>query len=354
MAFRTAIDALDEPAWNGVLAAFDDAILYQTWRYAAERWGEASLGHVTVERDGALAAAAQLVRVTLPGLGAGVAYLNWGPLWRPRGSKPDPEALGWLLEQVREHYGRRRGLVTRVMPRSFDDEGGAVDALLVERGFRARPALPTYRTILLDLSHSRETLHASLSRKWRKNLRLAEQPGMTVSELKGTEGIASFLALYEEMHAHKKFVDFSDIRLFARCQAGLPEAFQLRILACLHRETPVAAVALSLIGDTPVYHYGATNAAGRELRAGYLLHWWIVNWLREQGYTSYDLGGLELEGEAGVNRFKTGLAGRLGRDVRLIGKYDAGGSLPSRSAVGLGDRLTAAHRASRRLQRWLR
>jgi hypothetical protein len=352
--WRFGIDEVDEEAWNAVLAGFDDAILYQTWRYGAERWGEANLSHVILDRNGTPVAAAQIALVRLPVLGSGVAYLNWGPLWRPRGQEADPAVLGPLLERVHEHYARRRGLLTRVMPRSFCDEGDAVRGLLQASGFRARPGLPTYRTILLDLSHSRETLQASLSRKWRKNLRQAEEQDVQIAELKGPEGIAAFLALYEQMHAHKRFVDFSDIQLFARCQARLPEAFRLRILACLHREKPVAAVALSLLGDTPVYHYGATNAQGRELRAGYRLHWWVVQWLREQGFARYDLGGLELAGEAGVNRFKTGLAGNLGRDVRLIGKYDACHSLASRATVRLGDGLTAAHASMRRLQRWLR
>ena len=74
--WRFGIDEVDEEAWNAVLAGFDDAILYQTWRYGAERWGEGNLSHVVLERDGVPVATAQLALDRLPVLGSEVDYLN--------------------------------------------------------------------------------------------------------------------------------------------------------------------------------------------------------------------------------------------------------------------------------------
>ena len=51
------IDGQTAEAWDGILAQFDDASIYQTWAYGAVRWGCNNLSEVTLSSDQARAMA---------------------------------------------------------------------------------------------------------------------------------------------------------------------------------------------------------------------------------------------------------------------------------------------------------
>lgn len=64
-------------------------------------------------------------------------------------------------------------------------------------------------------------------------------------------------------------------------------------------------------GKTAVYLYGATNAKALPLRAGYLMHWHVIRWLRDNTTADwYDLGGTD--GFQGLHQFKKGMVGNAG------------------------------------------
>ena len=78
---------ISEAEWNGLLAQFDDATIYQTHAYGAVRWGSDKLSHAVVRRNGEIVGAAQAVIYKVPLIPAGIAYIPWGPLWRKRGER---------------------------------------------------------------------------------------------------------------------------------------------------------------------------------------------------------------------------------------------------------------------------
>ena len=72
---------------------------------------------------------------------------------------------------------------------------------------------------------------------------------------------------------------------------------------------PVAGLVASAMGDSAIYLLGATSDAGLNSKGAYLLQWTLIPWLKERGVKSYDLGGIDPEGNPGVYHFKRGLSG---------------------------------------------
>src|SRR5262249_54282300 len=87
--YAAEAQGLSEEAWTSVIEGFDDTLLMQTWPYGARRWGAENLSHLVLRRNGHVAAAAQVVIMKIPLLGPGIAYVKWGPLWRPRAQEKD-------------------------------------------------------------------------------------------------------------------------------------------------------------------------------------------------------------------------------------------------------------------------
>ncbi len=345
--YRSDVDHIDKAAWHGIVAGFADANLYQTWSHGAARWGEESLSRLVLRRDGEIVAAAQAAVVRLPVLGIGVAQVRWGPMWRLGGQPADPEILRHMLRAMRDHFVTERGLVLRVHPYATEGELDPVAAVLDAESFALRARPPAGRTFVLDLSRSLDELRSSLKGKWRYNLKKARaRDDLTVEELNGQGAIDSFMGLYTEMHSRKRFSDFSDIEHFPKVQADLPSALELKVVACRRGDTPVAAIACWAVGDTAFYHFGATGNEGIKLGASYLVHWRMIERLKELGCGRYLIGGASAEESPGLYQFKSGLAGKLGSHERFLAAFEAhdsvGNSILVRAAEQVRDVLKLA------------
>ena len=85
----------------------------------------------------------------------------------------------------------------------------------------------------------------------------------------------------------------------AACRMTLPESQRMRVLICQDKGVPVAGLVVSAMGDSAIYLLGATSDAGLNAKGAYLLHWTMICWLKEHGIKSYDLGGIDPEGNPG-------------------------------------------------------
>ena len=63
------------------------------------------------------------------------------------------------------------------------------------------------------------------------------------------------------------------------------------------------------MGDSAIYLLGATSDAGLNSKGAYFLQWTMIRWLKRTGIKSYDLGGIDPEGNPGVYHFKRGISG---------------------------------------------
>jgi lipid II:glycine glycyltransferase (peptidoglycan interpeptide bridge formation enzyme) len=343
--FTAEIDSVDEQEWYSLVARFADANIYQTWAYDEVRCGRKRISHLVLKKDGDVVAVAQARIVRLPFLCAGIAYVRWGPLWRLGNTDADPEVLEQILRALRNEYACRRRMVIRIYPALFDDSPAPWKAVLTEEGFS--PVAGTCdRTLVMDIRPPLADLRAALRPHWQRELKVAEKRHLEVSEGVDDGFFESFVAIYKEMLDRKRFAEPNDIGEFRDIQRVSPPQFKMRVMLCRDGETLCAGAIYSVIGQTAIYLFGATSNNGMRSRGSYLLQWRVIEALQKAGVTFYDLNGINPAANPGTYKFKAELCGTGGKDVTLLGRFDAGVGGWSQWWVQAAGGLTRAYRLS--------
>ena len=134
--YSAEVDAVEEADWYRLLERFDDANIYQTWAYALVRSGRQNISHLVLKHEARIVAIAQCRIEKLPGIGAGIAYVLWGPVWQSSGARLEAEVFRQAIRALRQEYAGRRGLFVRIYPALFEDESAELLSILEEEGFR--------------------------------------------------------------------------------------------------------------------------------------------------------------------------------------------------------------------------
>jgi lipid II:glycine glycyltransferase (peptidoglycan interpeptide bridge formation enzyme) len=332
--YTVEIDRVDKAEWSELLKRFRDATIYQTWSYGAIRWGEKSLSHMVLMKNGEPVGLAQTAIRLVPVLKAGIAYVPWGPVWRKMDEEVDSRIFQELVASLKKEYAGRRKLHLRIAPKVIDAENPSMRELLDFQGFRASGK--AYRTLILNIEPSLTDIRKAFIQKWRNQLNRSEKNGLKVVEGTSDELYIIFQKIYAEMIERKSFETFVDVGDFGRIQTGLDNASKMIIMICLKDSEPVAGLVGSVLGDTGIYLLGATNEEGMKEKGSYLLQWRMIEWLKERGCRWYDLGGVDPDGNPGVYHFKTGLSGN---EVTHIGEFDFVESHISSVTVKIGSYL---------------
>jgi lipid II:glycine glycyltransferase (peptidoglycan interpeptide bridge formation enzyme) len=333
--FQIEVDRCTPAEWSEMLDLFEDANLYQTWSYGGVRWGEKNLTHLVLKRDGEVLAMAQLRIVRPTRFKFGMAYLRWGPLCERRGKPLDPEISSRMARALEEEYVDKRKLFLRVLPNAFVGSPRAAAIQSAFPRFSEEPLVAdnTYRTFVLDLTPELEELRRGLDKKWRNQLSSAEKKGLKVVAGNGNDRYRAFCQMYEQMRRRKTFETTVDVDEFGKIQQNLAESHRMRVLICEDGGVPVAGLVASAMGDSAIYLLGATSDDGLNSRGAYLLQWTLIEWLKENGFKWYDLGGIDPERNPGVYHFKRGLSGT---DVTQIGPLMACTNVMSSAVVRAG------------------
>jgi len=340
-AFSVEIDTIDSAQWSELLREFGDANLYQTWGYQAVRTGAASVSHVLVKQESKVVAAVQARLVRVPLLGPRMAYILWGPLWKRRDAPCDPKVLRQALRAIRAEYVDRRKLSVRIVPRLFEGEDDACGRILLEEGFELQRHLKSHKTILMDISPPLEELNRGLHQKWRNCLNRARKQDIQIIEGEDDALFAAFHPIYDEMRKRKKFDSSTDLGEHRRVQNALPPTEKMRLFLAKAEDGCNAGAICSALGDTGMYLFGATGARGMKTDASYLVQWTVLEWLKQRGLSFYDLNGINPVANEGVYRFKSRLAGKHGREVQFLGRFDSYPGPAARRLLAVADLLRA-------------
>jgi lipid II:glycine glycyltransferase (peptidoglycan interpeptide bridge formation enzyme) len=252
-------------------------------------------------------------------VGAGIAYVKFGPLWRRAGAETDPEILFAALEALKREFGTKRRLVVRILPPADPDYANEWMAALKAANFSLHAPLKDRERYLVNLAISEEQQLASLGAQWRANLKKASSE-LVIHEPGLKTGIPIFVSLYQNMLARKKFDDkhgIDDLPAIAR-SAG--DKLGMRLFLATHNDEPVVGSIIIGPGERVFVPFSATSDKALGLRAGYALRWAIINRLRGTSARWLDLGGAE--GDSGLRHFKLGNAGKAGRVTDIPGEYD--------------------------------
>jgi hypothetical protein len=337
--YSVEVDHLDERQWCEVLKGFDDANIWQTWSYGTVASGQRNLAHVVLKKGGSIVAVAQARIVKLPFLNVGIAYIRWGPLWRRAGAREDVNVFRQILRALRNELACKRGMVLRLLPAIFDDDQFGLAAILAEEGFAHAGPDTRSRTILVDLRPSLENLREGVKAHWKRELKIAERKDLEILEGTDDELFAAVIDIHQEMVSRKKFAEGADINQYRLIQARLPDEFKMKIMACRSNGSLCAGLICTRIGSTAVYLFGATSNVGMKSNGSYLLHWKLIERLKSEGCSTYDLNGINPARNPGTYKFKSDLGGVHGRDVCFVGSFESHANMFSRLCVTLSEKL---------------
>ncbi len=345
--YTSEIDTVDEKKWSEIIQQFDDANIYQTWSYEVVRSGRQNISHFLLLRDSDVVAAAQSRIVKIPFIKVGIAYIRWGPLCCLHDSQIPMETFRQAIRALRNEYVCKRGLILRIFPLLFEDDSRSFLPILDQEGFARLRSARRDRTLLIDLNPPLTDLRKGLKASWRRQLNRAEKNELEITEGHEDELFEMFIKIYQEMVNRKKFVEPHDITEFRSIQKHLPEIFKMKIMLSRFHGDLCAGLICSKIGKTGVYLFGATSNRGLESRGSYLLHWKLIEWLKNNGFSYYDLHGINPTINPGTYRFKTGLCGKNGRDVSFLGQFDSYKNGLDRFWMRCGDTLRMVHRKTK-------
>ncbi len=334
--YTVEVDKITKKEWEAILPEFDDATIYQTWSYGAVRWGEENLSHLVLKCNDEIVGLAQATIKKIPGIKAGIAYVPWGPLWMKKGSAVENEKFKKILSALKEEYAHQRGLLLRVFPNVYDFQGNIFPEIMQSEKFIRNEDLPNYRTLLVDITPSMDELRRKLNPKWRNKLSGAEKNNLKLVVGTSDDLYQIFQNLQKEMEDRKEYIPGVNYDEFGLIQKDLPEHLKMKIAICENEGESIACTIVTAIGSAGIYILGATGNKGLNMKGSYLLHWRLIDWLKDKGCKYYDLGGINPDKNPGVYNFK---AGMNGMDVSHIGQYEYSESSISKIVVLLGEKF---------------
>lgn len=319
--FRVEVDQISPREWTDLIKSFLDAYIYHAWTSSEGEESKRRLSHLILRDEKGVAAMAQVKITKVPLIGRGVATSFWYPLWKRKGETNNLLVLDRMLDALKREYVIKRKLLLRLWPIAFDDCDDGTRLLLSKHGFRYNQNIKTYRTLILDLVPSIDSLRKNLNGKWRNQLNASEKNNLQVEVGSSDELFSTCLNMLEETISRKGFtpqVNFKRYRALQRC---LPADLKMKIFVCKHSGSAVSCGIYSAIGETGLYLLGATANNGLRLYGSNLIQWLALKWLKGIGCSRYDLGGIDPVRNAGVYHFKRGIAGKSGWEVSQIGQY---------------------------------
>lgn len=341
--YTSDFGCFDKETWYELLSRFQDANLYQTWSYDMVRFGRKCVDHMILRKGDTVVAVAQARIVRLPLSKTGIAYLRWGPMWRLAGAMEDEEVFRQVIRALRNEFSMRRGLVLRLYPYVYQGEDDVLEQILKKEGYRRHEDGRNKRTLILDLDLSFKELRANLNQKWRNCLNRAEKNGLELIEGEDEDLFDEITKIYMQMVRRKGLVELSDINHLKMVQRNLPLGLKLKVVLCKLNGALCSGAIFSAIGTTGTYLIGATSDIGLKTNGSYMVQWAIVNWLKENGFRHYDLNGINPQTNIGTYRFKSRLAGKHGREVEFLGRYQVADSRVSSFVVNWGERLSSGY-----------
>lgn len=318
-AFRVAIDTIADHEWDRIAGDFADIHHEQTACYAGLHW-KGRDSHLLLFRNGIPLAGARVALVKLPLIDRGLAYLRFGPFWRRRDQAADPEIYRAMIRALVEEYCARRGHCLSILARPHPDYHALEGGWLRDMGFAKRRDYEDPERYLVNTALDANAQSKSLAQKWRYNLRQAVAHSFDIRLSEEPAEAQAFQALYAAMMERKEFSSTTPVHLTGQLIARLPENLKPKLFVAHHEKKLVVGATVGVFGDTAYYMFGASSAEALPLKAGYALHWHIVQWLNEQGIGWYDLGGASHE--PGLRQFKKGFVGKAGKILAMEGEHD--------------------------------
>ena len=297
--------------WDAALIRLPGANFYQchAWGEVKHRLGWQVLRLICVaEQDTAPRGAAQVLLRRYP-LGLGLA-------WIPGGVAGQVQDWGVALPAAISRICRARFIYIRV--NALHEVKSGYGAALKAAGWtRPQARLNTGLSLRHELASSEKVRLVAASGNWRHNFKRASRHGLKI-QLWDAPDSAAIRAVYEAMEVHKGLAQ----QITPDELAGYLDLLGKRLIlmrCCDLAGETIAVRACALFGDTAWDLMAATTPAARKVYASHATLWALLNACAALGVKSYDLGGIDPEGNKGVFDFKQGVGAER---IEYLGEWE--------------------------------
>lgn len=169
-------------------------------------------------------------------------------------------------------------------------------------------------TIRVDCRQADALLLAAMHAKTRYNIRLAERHGVSVRRVPAPIAPADFQTFHRllALTAGRDRFLLHPREHYRILLDTASSDFSNELFVAEHAGQPIAAALINfyLPSRTATYLHGGSTREQSNLMAPHLLHWRIMQRVRERGFDAYDLGGVDEIAWPGLTRFKSGFGGQ--------------------------------------------
>lgn len=286
----------DAQQWNEFMIRQGGSFLQSfEWGAFQEKVGHRVFRLAVPEENPAIAG--QIIAHALP--------LGFRYFYVPRGPVGDRHLLGDWLSAIKKVADERKPLFIRIEPPSTSYQ---LPSTFINIGRVIQP----HQNLILDLTKSEEELLGAMHEKTRYNMRLAVKHGVAISEEGDSD---TFLKLLKETATQQQFRLYPDTYFRTMLELFLSESQQVVprgvLFIASHGGTSLAAAFCVGFGRRLTYLHGGSSREQREVMAPHMLHWHIARWAKAEGFSEYDMGGIDEKRWPGLTRFKTGFGGRI-------------------------------------------
>lgn len=323
----------DKKFWYLSMQDFEDSNIYQTWNFAALAQDEKNIKHIAIYSNNTLIGLVKVRIKKVPILNRGIAYILNGPVWQKRNQENDIQILANIFVALREEFVLKQRLVLRIQPYIFSDMVTNLD-FIENLGFNRLEKIRIYHTLVLYLDKELDEIRKSFKQKWRNCLNQSERNDLKICETNDQQLYNVFLGIYDQMLTRKKFKENVDPYKMRKVNETLDNENKMKIFVAYKDELPIASIVGSLIGNTGIYLFGASNEIGMKTKASYLLQWEMIKWLKQRGCQRYDLGGINKDDNPGGYHFKSGITDQ---EVLGMGTFESYNDSLSKRIVSFGE-----------------
>ena len=217
------------------------------------------------------------------------------------------------LKNLMEYYNKlagKKALYSEI--RNIDDTSN-FKPLFEDSGYN----FEEHFNFLIDLKKTEEEVLKQIHRSMRKNIKKAQNKGVTIEEIKDKSYIRTYYEFLKDVYGYAR-VPLADITLFEAIFDVLVPEGMAKFHFAKHDGGYIGARSTFIYKKLIYAHHVAVPRAYRNLYPNALLNYHIIAWGQDNGYHTFDFGGAgNPKKEYGVREFKK----QFGGDLVNFGRY---------------------------------
>jgi hypothetical protein len=306
------VDIDSNELWTTYLEQVEFSNVLNAWEYGeaksnSEGWVVKHKVHMV---DGKPIAISQILEKRVCKL-LTVARLSRGPLLLKGATRSD---ISIVLSSIASSYSIFKAQLLSISPEFYVNSEP-----LPVRGLSKFHRLSPFGTqsSVIDLEMDVDLLRKNLESKWRNQLKANEKSNITIRQSSYFVDFCWFEDVYEKLKQEKNFPGIQT-ELFHAIWTMFLGSGRGRLFVGELDGCRIGAVLIVMHGTTATYLAGWNGEEGRTVYLNNRLLWEACCQLKAEGFTKFDLGGIDEVNNSGVARFKNGMRGE---SYKTIGEF---------------------------------